>query len=316
MDCDHFLFLPDFLFCPAVKAFLLSVNKIQEPNHIFPLQSDRVAFFVNLDKGEIPKENLCIGDIERRDQRITEQRLAVADHIIGIAVHVNRRHVDRAAVDRHLSFYRSNVLHRGKCRRFHQFARHRQGKDFPADALQFRCPLVVFADFAGCGDGIDQPIAAAVVRHEKLPEYVTALGLRKLEPVGQKLHFLDRVMWQGDIPCIPHFANRHLEFRFVQRYAHGVLDFHEEGFVILAERFIGIDFVGRILAALGLPSDMVFLLSIVFDNKTVLADQAIDQRLYPETPQPDFAVGDDESRLHYVAGADFGFEPLVDDFQI
>ena len=100
--------------------------------------------------------------------------------------------------------------------------------------------------------------------------------------------------------CLLHLADDLREPRFFHSGAHGVLNFHNKGFVLRVQGCLGVD--AEVLFAVGNAPHMVAAGGCLIHDHTVAAHQPIDQRLDADGTKSDLAVADDDSGLHDVAG--------------
>ena len=100
--------------------------------------------------------------------------------------------------------------------------------------------------------------------------------------------------------CLLHLADDLREPRFFHSGAHGVLNFHNKGFVLRVQGCLGVD--AEVLFAVGNAPHMVAAGGCLVHDHAVAAYQPINQRLDADRAKPDLAVADDDPGLHNVAG--------------
>jgi len=100
--------------------------------------------------------------------------------------------------------------------------------------------------------------------------------------------------------CLLHFADDLRKPRFFHGGAHGVLNFHDKGFVLGVQGCLRVD--AEIFLAVGNTAYVVATGCGFIHDHAVAAYQPINQRLDADRAKPDLAVADDDPGLHNVAG--------------
>ena len=103
--------------------------------------------------------------------------------------------------------------------------------------------------------------------------------------------------------CLLHFADDLRKPRFFHGGAHGVLNFHDKGFILGVQGCLRVD--AEIFLAVGNTAYVVATGCGFIHDHAVAAYQPINQRLDADGAESDLAVADDNPGLHNVAGGYF-----------
>ena len=114
--------------------------------------------------------------------------------------------------------------------------------------------------------------------------------------------------------CLPHFVDDLRKPRFFHGGAHGVLNFHDKGFVLGVQGCLRVD--AEIFLAVGNTAYVVATSCGFIHDHAVAAHQPIDQRLDADRAKPDLAVADDDPGLHNVAGGNLRLQAGVHGFDV